>query len=77
VRKSGRQTTYGTVFLSFGATGEFPKGYPPPGCFGKRGCKLLKTKDRSRRKKVKRLQAIDKARVRGGAAGGVREVSSR
>jgi hypothetical protein len=52
-------------------------GHPPPGCFGKRGCKLLKTKDGSRKKKVKRLQAIDKTRVRGGTAGGVREVSSR
>ena len=53
------------------------KGYPHPGCFWKRDCKLLKTKDGSRKKKVKRLQAIDKTRVRAGAAGGVREVSSR
>jgi len=48
-----------------------------PRCFLKRGCKLLKTKDGSRKKSIKRLQAIDKSRVRGGAAGGVREVSSR
>jgi len=51
--------------------------YPPPGCFGKRGCKRLKTKDGSRRKKAKRLQAIETARVRGGVAGGVSEVCSR
>jgi len=51
-------------------------GYPPPGCFGKRGCKLLKTKDGSRKKSIKRLQAIEKARVRAGAAGSVSEVSS-
>ena len=51
--------------------------YPPPGCFGKRGCKLLKTKDRSYRIKEKRLQAIEKARVKAGAAGSVSEVSSR
>jgi hypothetical protein len=38
--------------------------HPHPGCFGKRGCKLLKTKDGSRKKKAKRLQAIDKTRVR-------------
>jgi hypothetical protein len=31
-------------------------GYPHPGCFGKRGCKLLKTKDGVRKKKAKRLQ---------------------
>jgi len=63
--------------------------YPPPGCpvvafgiphpryFGKRGCKLLKTKDGSCGKTEKRLQAIEKARVKGGAAGRVSEVSSR
>ena len=38
---------------------------------------MLKTKDGSRKKKVKRLQAIDKTRVRAGVAGGVGEVSSR
>jgi hypothetical protein len=38
---------------------------------------LLKTKDRSRKKKVKRLQAIDKKGVRAAATGEVREVSSR
>jgi len=63
--------------LPFGARGEFLKGYPHPGCFWKRGCKLLKTKDGSRKSRAKRLQAIEKARVRVVAAGGVREVSSR
>ena len=38
---------------------------------------MLKTKDRSRKKKVKRLQPIDKTRVRAAATGDVREVSSR
>jgi hypothetical protein len=38
---------------------------------------LLKTKARSRKKKVERLQAIDKTRVRVAATGEVREVSSR
>jgi hypothetical protein len=51
--------------------------YPHPGCFGKRGCKRLKTKDGSRKKRAKRLQAIERSRVRGGATGGVSEVSSR
>jgi hypothetical protein len=37
----------------------------------------LKTKDRSRKKRVERLQAIDKTRVRAAATGEVREVSSR
>jgi hypothetical protein len=37
----------------------------------------LKTKDRSYRIREKRLQAIEKARVRGGAAGRVSEVTSR
>src|SRR5260370_4460168 len=50
-------------------------GSPHPGCFGKRGCKLLKTKDRSRKKRVKRPQEIDRSIVRGGAAGRVREGS--
>ena len=76
MRKSGRQRTYRRAFLRFGAAAG-AKGYPHPGWFGKRGCKLLKTKDGSRKKKVKRLQAIDKTRVRAGATGGVREVSSR
>ncbi len=77
MRKSGRQRTYRRAFLRFGARGEFLKGYPHPGCFGKRGCKLLKTKDRSYRIRKKRLQEIDRSRVRVGAAGGVGEVSSR
>jgi hypothetical protein len=67
----------------------YRKRYPPPGCpvvafgvphpryFGKRGCKLLKTKDRSFRIREKRLQAIEKARVSAGAAESVSEVSSR
>jgi len=62
--------------LRFGAT-VATKRYPHPGCFGKRGCKLLKTKDGTRKKRVKRLQEIDKARVRAGATGRVGEVSSR
>jgi len=37
----------------------------------------LKTKDGSRRKRAKRLQVIETARVRAGVAGGVSEVSSR
>jgi hypothetical protein len=37
----------------------------------------LKTKGRSYRMRGKRLQAVEKARVRGGAAGSVSEVSSR
>jgi hypothetical protein len=37
----------------------------------------LKTKDRSYRIRDKRLQAIEKARVRAGGAGRVSEVSSR
>ena len=48
--------------------------YPPPGYFGKRGCKLLKTKDRSYRTREKRLQEIDRSRVRAGAKGGTREL---
>jgi len=51
--------------------------YPPHGCFGKRGCKLLKTKDGSFRIRGKRLQVIEKARVKAGAAGRVSEVPSR
>jgi hypothetical protein len=50
--------------------------YPPPGCFGKRGCKLLKTKGGGCRISEKRLQAIDKTRVRAATTGEVREVSS-
>ena len=77
MRKSGRQRTYRRAFLRFGARGEFLKGYPHPGCFAKRGCKLLKRKDRSCKKSAKRLQEIDRSRVRAGMAGGVREVCSR
>jgi hypothetical protein len=51
-------------------------GYPTR-CFGKRGCKLLKTKDGSRKKRTKRLQEIEGSRVRTGAAGGMGEVCSR
>jgi len=51
--------------------------YPHPGCFGKRGCKLLKTKDRRCKERRKRLQEIERSRLRAGATGGVREVSSR
>jgi hypothetical protein len=52
-------------------------GYPHPGCFGKRGRKLLKTKAGGWKKKAKRLQVIEKARVKAGAGGSVSEVSSR
>jgi hypothetical protein len=51
--------------------------YPHPGCFGKRGCKLLKTKDRSPKKRAKRLQQYEQSRVRCGAVGAVGEVCSR
>ncbi len=73
---SGNERTYRRAFLRFGATA-VTKGYPHPGYFGKRGCKLLKTKDGSRNSRAKRLQAIEKARVKAGAAGSVSEVSSR
>jgi hypothetical protein len=68
--------------------GRTPKVPPPQvsskgigGChtpaFGKRGCKLLKTKDGSRKTKGKKLQAVERARLRVGGAGGVSEVSLR
>jgi hypothetical protein len=50
---------------------------PPPGYFGKRGCKLLKTKERSYGITTKRLQVVERSRVRAGVMGGVSEVSSR
>src|SRR5260370_36405460 len=34
-------------------------GYPHPGCFAKRGCKLLILKDGSAEKRAKRLQECD------------------
>ncbi len=34
--------------------------YPPPGCFRKRGCKLLKTKGGVRKKRAKRLQSTER-----------------
>ena len=37
--------------------------HPPPGCFGKRGRKRLKTKDGSCKRRSKRLQEIERARV--------------
>jgi hypothetical protein len=52
-------------------------GYPPPGCFGKRGCKVLKTKGGSRKERGKRLQEIDRSRVRAGATGGADELPGR
>ena len=85
---SGKERTYRRAFLRFSATA-VRKGYPHPGCpvdslriphpgcFGTRGCKLLKTKDRSYGIRKKRLQEIDRSRVRVGAAGGAREISSR
>jgi hypothetical protein len=62
--------------LPFGATA-VTKEYPPPGCFVERGCKLLKIKDRSHKRRAKRLQEIDRSRVRAGAPRGVEEVPSR
>jgi hypothetical protein len=35
-------------------------GYPHPGCFGKRGCKLLILKDDAQKKRAKRLQLIER-----------------
>ena len=52
-------------------------GYPPPGCFVKRGCKLLKIKGGDRKERTKRLQEIDRPRVRAGATGGARELPAR
>jgi len=52
-------------------------GYPHPGCFGKRGCKLLKIKDRCNKKSAKRLQEIDTSRVSAGVAVAINEVCSR
>src|ERR1700740_3668470 len=51
--------------------GSFLRGHPTPRSFGKRGCKLLKTKDGSRKKRGKRLQTIAGSKVRGGTAGEV------
>jgi len=50
--------------------GEEVLGYPPPGCFGKRGCKLLKIKEGGCNRRGKRLQEIDRSRVRAGATVG-------
>jgi hypothetical protein len=52
-------------------------GIPHPRYFGKRGCKLLKTKDRSYKKSAKRLQEIDRSRVRAGATGVAGELPAR
>jgi hypothetical protein len=38
-------------------------GVPRPGCFGKRGCKRLKTKDGSRKKRAKRRQEVERKDV--------------
>ncbi len=50
---------------------------PPPECFVKRGCKLLKTKDWGWKKREKRLQEIDRSRVRAGATGRTRGLPAR
>ncbi len=47
------------------------------GAFGKRGCKVLKTKDVSEKKSAKRLQVIEGLKVRAGVTEGVREVPSK
>jgi hypothetical protein len=52
-------------------------GYPTAGCFAKRGCKRLKTKDGCRKKRTKRLQAIEKSMVSAGVAAPINEVCSR
>src|SRR5260370_41656191 len=57
VRKSGKQRTYKEAFLRFGATDEFPKGYPHPGCFAKRGRMCLIAKELTFLELHKRLQA--------------------
>jgi hypothetical protein len=77
VRKSGKQRTYREAFLRFGARDEFPKGYPHPGCFAKRGWICLIAKELTFLELHRRLQEIDRSRVKAGATGGVREVSSR
>jgi len=51
--------------------------YPHPGCFGERGRKLLKTKDGSGKKRTKRLQEIERSRLRARSTGAICEVSSR
>jgi hypothetical protein len=43
----------------------------------KRGCKLLKIKDRGYRITAKRLQRVDRSRVRAGATGGAGELPAR
>src|SRR5260370_42572512 len=77
VRKSSKQKTYKEAFLRFGSTDEFPKWYPHPGCFAKRGWICLIAKELTFLARPKRLQEIDRSRVKAGATGGVREVSSR
>jgi hypothetical protein len=52
-------------------------GHPHPGCFGKRGCKLLKTKGGGWKKRAKRLQEIEGSRFRAGVEGAISEVCSR
>src|SRR5260370_4814942 len=77
VRKSSKQKTYKEAFLRFGATDEFRKGYPHPGCFAKRGWICLIAKELTFLARLKRLQEIDRSRVKAGAAGGGREGCSR
>jgi hypothetical protein len=76
VRAKGIEAPRGE-FDGEGKLGAKVSGQPHPGGFGKRGCKLLKTKDGSRKKRTKRLQEIEGSRVRTGAAGGVGEVCPR
>ena len=54
MRKSGKQRTYKGAFLRFRALNEFLKGHPTPRYSGKRGSKLLKTKEWSAEKSAKR-----------------------
>jgi len=63
--------------LHFGVAGEFPKGYPHPGCFAKRGWICLIVKELTFWELHKRLQEIDRSRVKAGGAAGANEVCLR
>ena len=50
---------------------------PPPRCFGKRGCKPLKTNDGRWKKRDKRLQVIESRAVRAHPIGEIGELSDK
>src|SRR5260370_40001833 len=77
VRKSGKQRSYKEAFLRFGATDEFPKGYPHPGCFAKRGWICLIPKELTFLGPTKRLQAEGSKGDRGSKGGALSEICSR